>query len=192
MSATTDEAQAVVAEALDAAPMADLLAGYCLDVQPRQKIVVRSSVLATPLLLELQRAILERDAWVRFDVELPGQSRGFYEHARDLHLDDFDDLAMAEAKRLDAVLGDPGAVRPARARRRRPGADGARRARTAPGARAHAEEALVLDAVADAGRRGGRRHGAARLRGVRARARCSSTSPTRSARGWASARSRTR
>lgn len=102
---TAEEAHAVVAEALDAAPMADLLAGYCLDVQPRQKIVVRSSALATPLLLELQRAILQREAWVRFDVELPGQSRGFYEHARDVHLDDFDDMAMGEAKLLDAVLG---------------------------------------------------------------------------------------
>lgn len=99
------DAEAIVAEALDAAPMADLLAGYCLEVEPRQKVVVRSSVLAAPLLLELQRAILEREAWVRFDVELPGQSRGFYEHARDLQLDDFDDLAMAEAKTLDAVLG---------------------------------------------------------------------------------------
>ena len=100
-----DDAHAVIAEVLEAAPMADLLAGYCLDVQPRQKIVVRSSVLATPLLLELQRAILQRDAWVRFDVELPGQSRGFYEHARDLHLDDFDDMAMGEAKLLDAEVG---------------------------------------------------------------------------------------
>ncbi len=104
-SISQDEAHAVVAEVLDAAPMADLLAGYCLEIEPRQRIVVRSSVLATPLLLELQRAILEREAWVRFDVELPGQSRGFYEHARDLHLDDFDDMAMAEAKVLDAVLG---------------------------------------------------------------------------------------
>ena len=57
-SISQDEAHAVVAEVLDAAPMADLLAGYCLEVEPRQRVVVRSSVLATPLLLELQRAIL--------------------------------------------------------------------------------------------------------------------------------------
>ncbi|MSW84739.1 MAG: aminopeptidase [Actinobacteria bacterium] len=85
--------------------MADLLAGYCLEVQPGQHVVVRSGFMATPLLLELQRAILEREAWVRFDLALPGQGRGFYEHARDVHLDDFDDLAMAEAKGLSAVLG---------------------------------------------------------------------------------------
>ena len=117
---STEEAHAVVAEVLDAAPMADLLAGYCLDVQPRPE----------------DRRALER-RWRRrccsscsarsssarrgcaSTSSCPGQSRGFYAHARDLHLDDFDDLAMAEAKGLDAVLGIQAPVRPARARRRR-------------------------------------------------------------------------
>lgn len=92
-------------EVLDPAAFAGLLAGYCLEIAPRQKVLIRSSTLATPLLLELQRAVLEREAWPTFEVELPGQSRGFYEHARDIHLDDYDDLAMAQAKELDAVLG---------------------------------------------------------------------------------------
>ncbi len=99
------DAAALAAEFLDPAPFADLLAGYCLEVTEGQRVVIRSSVLATPLLLELQRAILARGAWPTFDVELAGQSRGFYEHARDAQLDDFDDLAMAQAKGLDAVLG---------------------------------------------------------------------------------------
>ncbi|MCU0312642.1 MAG: aminopeptidase [Solirubrobacteraceae bacterium] len=102
---TPDEAHAVVTEILDPAAFADLLAGYCLEVEEEQHVVVRSSAMALPLLLELQRAILERGAWPRLDTELPGQSRGFYAHARDVQLDDFDDLAMAEAKGLDAVLG---------------------------------------------------------------------------------------
>ena len=89
----------------DPRAFAELLAGYCLEVRPHQKVVVRSTAEATPLLLELQRAILERDAWPTLHVEVPGQARGFYEHARDLQLDDFDDLAMGEAKALDAVLG---------------------------------------------------------------------------------------
>ena len=37
---------------LDAARFADLLAGYCLDVQPGQQVLVRSTTLAAPLLLE--------------------------------------------------------------------------------------------------------------------------------------------
>ena len=37
---------------------------------------MRSTTLAAPLLLELQRAILERDAWPLLRVELPGRDRG--------------------------------------------------------------------------------------------------------------------
>jgi aminopeptidase len=103
--AVTGDDAAAVAEFLDPAPYADLLAGYCLDVQPGQRVVVRSTTLAAPLLLELQRAILERDAWPTFRVELPGESAGFYAHARPPQLDDFDDLEMAQAKKLDALLG---------------------------------------------------------------------------------------
>jgi aminopeptidase len=91
--------------ALDPAAFADLLAGYCLDVQARETVLVRSTSLAAPLLLELQRAILERDAWPLLRVELPGQTPAYYEHARDRHLDDYPDLALTEARKLDALLG---------------------------------------------------------------------------------------
>lgn len=90
---------------LDAARFADLLAGYCLEVDKDQQVLVRSSTLAAPLLLELQRAILERGAWPLLRVELPGQTEGFYEHAREWQLDEVPDLAYAEAKRIQATLG---------------------------------------------------------------------------------------
>ncbi len=92
---------------------ADLLAGYCLDVQPGEHVLVRSTSLAAPLLLELQRAILERDAWPLLRVELPGAARGFYENARDRHLDDVSKVALDEARRSDKQLGiqAPGDVR---------------------------------------------------------------------------------
>jgi aminopeptidase len=90
---------------LDPAAFADLLAGYCLDVRPQQQVLVRSTSLAAPLLLELQRAILEREAWPLLRVELPGQTRSFYEHARDYHLDHFPPIAYEEARRVDATLG---------------------------------------------------------------------------------------
>jgi len=89
----------------DPARFAELLAGYCLDVQPGQSVLVRSTSLAAPLLLELQRAIMARDAWPLLRVELPGQTRAFYEHAGDRHLDDYPDLALTEIKRAEAVLG---------------------------------------------------------------------------------------
>jgi aminopeptidase len=90
---------------LDPAAFADLLAGYCLDVRAGQQVLIRSTALAAPLLLELQRAVLERDAWPHLRVDLPDQARHFYEHARDRHLDDVSDLALHEAKRIDASLG---------------------------------------------------------------------------------------
>ncbi|HEY6762669.1 MAG TPA: aminopeptidase [Baekduia sp.] len=94
-----------VTEHLDPAKFADLLAGYCLEVQPDQQVLVRSTTLAAPLLLELQRAILERDAWCFLRVELPGEAAAFYRHARDHHLDNYPPLAFEEAKRIHATVG---------------------------------------------------------------------------------------
>jgi aminopeptidase len=90
--------------ALDPAPFAELLTGYCLDVQPQEQVLVRSTSLAAPLLLELQRAILERDAWPVLRTEVPGQTRGFYEHARDWQLDEVAPLALTEAKKVSCSL----------------------------------------------------------------------------------------
>jgi aminopeptidase len=90
---------------LDPAKFADLLAGYCLDVQPDQQVLVRSTTLAAPLLLELQRAILERDAWCFLRVELPGEAAAFYRHAQDHQLDNYPPLAFEEAKRIQATVG---------------------------------------------------------------------------------------
>ncbi|MCW3009886.1 MAG: aminopeptidase [Solirubrobacterales bacterium] len=89
----------------DPAAFADLLVGYCLEVKPNQQVLVRSTSLAAPLLLELQRAILAADAWPHLRVEVPGQTRGFYEHAKDWQLEEFPSLALLEARKVDAVLG---------------------------------------------------------------------------------------
>ena len=89
---------------IDAARFADLLTGYCLEVQEGQEIVVRSTALAAPLLLECQRAILARDAWPLLRVELPGATAAFYRHALDRHLDLFSEVSYAEAKKTDAHL----------------------------------------------------------------------------------------
>ncbi|MDQ4041886.1 MAG: aminopeptidase [Actinomycetota bacterium] len=91
--------------ALDPARFADLLTGYCLDVSEQEQVLVRSTSLAAPLLLELQRAILERGAWPMLRVEVPGQTPGFYEHARDWQLDDFPPLSLTEARKASCTLG---------------------------------------------------------------------------------------
>jgi aminopeptidase len=89
---------------LDPRAFADLLAGYCLDVKPGQQVLVRSTTLAAPLLLEVQRAILERDAWPLLRVEIPGATAAHYRHARDRHLDTFSEVAYAEAKKAHLQL----------------------------------------------------------------------------------------
>jgi aminopeptidase len=94
-----------VTEHLDPAAFADLVAGYCLDVRPDQQVLVRSTTLAAPLLLALQRAILERDAWCFLRIELPGEAAAFYRHARDHQLDNYPPLAYEEAKRIHATVG---------------------------------------------------------------------------------------
>jgi aminopeptidase len=90
--------------ALDPGRFADLLAGYCLDVQKDEEVLVRSTTAAEPLLLELQRAILKRGAWPLLRVELPGQARDYFVYADGLQLDDVSDTMLREARRADKHL----------------------------------------------------------------------------------------
>ena len=83
---------------------ARLLCGYCLDAQPGQQVVVRSTTLAAPLVLAVQRELLERGAWPLLRTELPGQGEGWWAAARDEHLDAFAPAELAEAEGTDASL----------------------------------------------------------------------------------------
>ncbi len=89
---------------MDPAAQAALLCDYCLEVKPGEQVVVRSTTLATPLLLALQQALLEREAWPLLRVGLPGQDEGFWAAARDVHLDGFPPLELVEAESTDASI----------------------------------------------------------------------------------------
>ena len=93
-----------MSETPDPAAFAALLCDWCLEVRPGQQVLVRSSTEATPLLLALQAAILDREAWPLLRVELPGEAAGWYGHARDAQLDGFPPLALAEMASADARL----------------------------------------------------------------------------------------
>jgi aminopeptidase len=88
----------------DPAAFARLLCGYCLDVQPGQQVVVRSTTLAAPLLLALQRELLEREAWPLIRTELPGAAEQWWDAARDRQLDAFAPAELAEVEHADALL----------------------------------------------------------------------------------------
>jgi aminopeptidase len=88
----------------DPAAFAALLCDYCLEVTPGQQVVVRSTTLASPLLLALQRALLEREAWPHLRAALPEQEAGYWAAARPSHLDAFAPLDLVEAEQTDASL----------------------------------------------------------------------------------------
>ena len=83
---------------------AALLCDWCLEAQAGQQVLVRSTTIAAPLLLSLQRALLERGAWPVLRPELPGQQEGFYAAARDEHLDAVPAAEVAVAESVDAFL----------------------------------------------------------------------------------------
>jgi aminopeptidase len=83
---------------------ARLLTDYCLEVQPGQQVLVQSSTLSAPLLLALQREILEREAWPLLRASLPGADESFWRAARDAQIDGFASSELAEAEQIDASL----------------------------------------------------------------------------------------
>jgi aminopeptidase len=122
----------------DPAAFATLLCDYCLEVEPGQQVLVRSTTLAAPLLLELQRALLDREAWPLLRTALPGQEAGFWSAAREPHLDGFASAELAEAQAIDASL----AIQAPENTRALAGVDPARMARAAR-ARAPVREAAL-------------------------------------------------
>lgn len=54
---------------------ADLLVDYCLDIQPGQKLYVKSTTLAEPLLREIYRATIKRGAHAVIDMSFREQHR---------------------------------------------------------------------------------------------------------------------
>jgi aminopeptidase len=89
---------------VDPARFAALLCDYCLEVQASQQVSVRSTTLAAPLLLALDEALLEREAWPLVRASLPGAEEVFWRAARDVHLDGFAPAELAETEATDASI----------------------------------------------------------------------------------------
>jgi aminopeptidase len=89
---------------IDPDAFAALLCDYCLEAGAGQQVLVRSTTLAAPLLLALQQALLEREAWPLLRPALAAQEAGFWAAARDVHLDGFPAVDLAETEAADALL----------------------------------------------------------------------------------------
>jgi aminopeptidase len=83
---------------------AALLCDWCLEVQPRQQVVVNSTTLAQAPVLALHRALLERGAWPLVRVAPPGLAEDFYRYAGEQQLDGFAPLELAEVEGMDSWL----------------------------------------------------------------------------------------
>ena len=154
--------------AIDAAAFADLLAGYCLEVAARPggaralDDARRAAAARVPARDPRPRrlAAAARRAAGR-DGGLSPPRAATATSTRSPR------SSFAEAKKAHAHARHPGAGEHARARRHRSRAPRARGARPQAAARADDAQALVRDAVADAGRRAAGRHEPRGLRGVR-------------------------
>lgn len=65
---------------------ADLLVNYCLEVQPNEKLYIRTETIAEPLVREVFREATKQGAHVHTNFSFMGQSRIFMEEANDLQL----------------------------------------------------------------------------------------------------------
>jgi aminopeptidase len=122
----------------DPRAFAALLCDYCLGVEASEQVLVRSTTLAAPLLLELQGEILRRGAWPLLRVEVPGEASSFYANATEELLDEPAPLAVTEAKKADKTLSIQATADP----RELAGTDPARIARAARARRPIREETL--------------------------------------------------
>jgi aminopeptidase len=86
------------------AKYADLLANYCLELKKGERVYVRSTYLAEPLLVELQRAILEAGAHPHFNIAFDGQDSGYFRHAQDHQLDFVSPFDKEVMERFEAYL----------------------------------------------------------------------------------------
>ena len=89
---------------IEPAAFARLLCGYCIDAQPGDQVLVRSTTLAAPLLLAIQRELLEREAWPLLRTELPTAAEEWWRAARDAHLDGYAPAELAEAEQVDGSI----------------------------------------------------------------------------------------
>jgi len=83
---------------------ASLLVDYCLNVQKGQKVLVKSSTLAEPMLKELYAALLQRGATVEFMTAFEDQARIFFDNASEHQLKKIPEFYEHAVNHFDAVI----------------------------------------------------------------------------------------
>jgi aminopeptidase len=83
---------------------ADLLVHYCVDLQPGEKLYVRSTTLAEPLIREIYRTALKAGGVVAVSLDFREQNRLMLTEAADAHLNYVSPLHREAMDSFDAYL----------------------------------------------------------------------------------------
>ena len=83
---------------------AQLLVNYCISVQPEEKVLVKSGMLAEPLLKQLHDEILKAGGHPHFQIEVTGTAASFYDYANEDQLNYIDELTHHALSRFDCYL----------------------------------------------------------------------------------------
>jgi aminopeptidase len=90
---------------IDPDALARLLCDWCVEARERDQVIVGITPQAMALAAAIHRTLLHRGAWplMRFGTSVFAEQ--FYTHARELQLDSFAPLELAEAEQADASIG---------------------------------------------------------------------------------------
>lgn len=83
---------------------AQLLSRYCLHLKEKERVLIRTTYMAEPLLKELYKAVLQCGAIPEFQLSFDEQSRIFYKYATDTQLDHTSLLYEKAVHEFDAIL----------------------------------------------------------------------------------------
>lgn len=83
---------------------AKILVEYCNNVKRGDKVIIDSSSTATPLIKEIYKLCIQKGAFPRVNIGLPGLTKVYYDYASQEQLEHFPELAMQEAKYGDIFI----------------------------------------------------------------------------------------
>jgi aminopeptidase len=83
---------------------AQLLVNYCLELKPKEKVMIKSTYLAEPLLQSLQKAILESGAYPHWEISFEDQEKLNLLHANDDQLSYVPNSYKEAMEEFDAYL----------------------------------------------------------------------------------------
>tara|TARA_Y100000034_G_C6885533_1_gene406563 strand:- start:860 stop:1948 length:1089 start_codon:yes stop_codon:yes gene_type:complete len=84
--------------------VAKILVEYSNEVKKGDKVVIDSSVDATPLIKEIYRLCIQKGAYPRVNIGIPGLAKIYYDNASKEQLNHFPELAKLEAEHFDVFI----------------------------------------------------------------------------------------